>query len=457
MNLRDEKGWLREAAIDSRRGQDNLYEKKGERYKMRAGLAKVNITPPVGLELSGWAFGPSVGILDELYAKVLLLENNGRKVAIITTDLIGFNTEYATAIREGIASKVNMNAGDVLISCSHTHSGPATMFLRRWGEINEDFVHVVEKQIIGAATIAAKGMQEARIGVGKGRADGVGINRRDREGGSVDPEVGVIRVDNSQGEMMAVLINYSCHPVAVHNYKNLISADFPGYAMGVIEKTKEGRVIALYTTGAAGDINPRQMHDVEYAEKFGNIIGGEALKVAEGIETRPELTLNVVSERVDLPVRKLPTADELKKRIAEGKEKLRKLKQEGTPAYHQLMGAYIPIEWAQEALDVVETGRTVDHLEMEIKVVRMNDAVLVAIPGEAFVDIGLNIRQTSPYPYTFVVEMANGTMGYLPTRKTFEQGGYEPEFAAKIYGTCLLTPNTQSIIEEGAERIIRRV
>jgi len=424
---------------------------------MRAGVAKVNITPPVGLELSGWAFGPSVGILDELYAKVLLLESDSRKAAIITTDLIGFNTEYATTIREGIANKVNMNASDVLVSCSHTHSGPATMFLRRWGEINEDFVHVVEKQIIGAATVATKRIQEARIGVGKGRADGVGINRRDVESGSVDAEVGVIRVDNSQGEMMAVLMNYSCHPVAVHNYKNLISADYPGYAMGVIEKTKEGRVIALHTTGAAGDINPRQMHDVKYAEKFGNMVGGEALKIAESIETCPELTLNVVSEPVNLSVRTLPTADELKKMIEEGKKNLEKRKQEGTLEYHQLMSAYIPIEWAQEALEVVESGRTIEHLEMEIQVVRMNDAVLVAMPGEIFVDIGLNIKKTSPYPYTFVIEMANGAIAYLPTQKAFEVGGYEPERAAKIYGTYLLTPDTQNIIEEGVKRIIRRV
>jgi len=424
---------------------------------MRAGVAKVNITPPVGLELSGWAFGPSVGILDELYAKVLLLESDSKKAAIVTADLIGFDTKYADAIREGIANKVNMNANDVLVSCSHTHSGPATMFLRRWGEIDEDFVHVVEKQLIGTATVAAKRMQEARIGAGKGRADGVGINRRDVESGSVDAEVGVIRVDNSQGEMLAVLMNYSCHPVAVHNYKNLISADYPGYAMGVIEKIKEGRVIALHTTGAAGDINPQQMHDVKYAEKFGNMVGGEALKIAESIETRPELTLNVVSEPVNLPVRTLPTVDELKKMIEEGKKNLAKRKQEGTLEYHQLMSTYIPIEWAQEALEVVESGRTVEHLEMEIQVVRMNDAVLVAMPGEIFVDIGLNIKKTSPYPYTFVIEMANGAIAYLPTRKAFEVGGYEPERAATIYGTYLLTPDTQNIIEEGVKRIIRRV
>ena len=117
---------------------------------MRAGIAKIDITPPIGLELSGWAFGPSVDILDELYAKLLILESKSNKVAIITTDLIGFQTEYADNIRYGIAEKLNISAENVLLSASHTHSGPATMFLRRWGEVEVDYVHNLQKQIIGA-------------------------------------------------------------------------------------------------------------------------------------------------------------------------------------------------------------------------------------------------------------------------------------------------------------------
>lgn len=421
---------------------------------MRAGVAKANITPPVGLELSGWAFGPSVGVLDELFAKVLVLESNHEKVAIITADLIGFQTEYADTIRKGIAEKLGIKAESVLVSASHTHSGPATMFLRRWGAIHEDFVHVVQEKIIGVATVAANMMSEARIGVSKGQAEGVGANRRDPEHGSIDPEIGVIRVDNSQGEMMAALINYSCHPVAAHNYKNLISADFPGYTTKVIEKVKGDGVVALYTTGAAGDINPRQMHHIKYAEKFGNMVGGEALKVAESIETQPDLALNVASEQVHIPVRQLPEASELGDMLSESRKKLAELEENGEASYQQLMNAYILLEWAQDALGVVEAGRTVDHLKMEIQAVRINDAVLVAIPGELFVDIGLNIKRGSPYPYTFIIEMANGATCYLPTQKAFEKGGYELDFASKVYGIYSLTPDTQRVIEEGTARLI---
>ena len=423
---------------------------------MLAGVSKINITPPIGLELSGWAFGPSVGILDELYAKVLLVENNGRKAVIITTDLIGFSVEYANAIREGIADKLNMNASDVLISCSHTHSGPATMPLRRWGEVDIDYIHVVEKKIIGAATMAENKKHEVKIGLGKGYVDGVGVNRRDGEEGSVDTELGIVRIDNINGEMMAVLMNFSCHPVSAHNYKNMISADYPGYAMGVIEKIKDG-CIALHTTGAAGDINPKGLHDIKYAEKFGNMIGGEALKIAESIETRPELDINAVSERINLPVSKLPKADELQKAIAEDKQKLEELKQRGNVKYLELMNAYIPIEWAEDALNIIQTDSQIDHIEMEIQALRLNDAVFVAIPGEVFVDIGLNIKKASKYPYTYIIEVANGSINYLPTRKAYEKGGYELGFATKVYGIYSLTPETQDIIEEGAIKAISSV
>jgi neutral ceramidase len=414
---------------------------------MQAGIAKVNITPPVGLELSGWAFGPSVGILDELYAKLLVLESESNKIVIVTTDLIGFQTEYANNIRYGIAKKLNINAENVMLSASHTHSGPGTMMLRHWGEIDIDYVHNLEKQIIGAVGMAQNSMQEAKIGVGKGKVEGVGVNRRDGENGSVDPDVGVIRIDNAQGDMIAVLMNYSCHPVAAHNYRNMISADYPGYAMNVIEKAKNGKVMAFHTTGAAGDINPKGLHDIRYAEKFGNMVGGEALKVAENIETQPALTLGVASRKVKIPVNKLPSVEELKTEINDSRQRLDNLKQNGNTQYTQLMDAYIRLEWAEDALSIVQSDTQADHLDMEIQAIRINNTVLVAIPGELFVDIGLNIKKASPFPNTFIIEMANGATCYLPTRKAFEKGGYELDFSSKVYGIYSVTADTQDIIE----------
>jgi neutral ceramidase len=290
-------------------------------------------------------------------------------------------------------------------------------------------------------------MQEARIGIGKGKAEEVCVNRRDSENGSIDPDVSVIRIDNTQGNMIAVLMKYSCHPVAAHNYKNMISADYPGYAMNVIEKAKNEKVMAFHTTGAAGDINPKGLHDIRYAEKFGNMVGGEALKVAENIETQTDLALGIASRKIKIPVNKLPSAAELKTEIDDSRQRLDNLKQNGNAQYTQLMDAYIRLEWAEDALSIVQSDTQIDHLDMEIHAIRINNAVLVAIPGELFVDIGLNIKKTSPFPNTFIVEMANGATCYLSTRKAFEKGGYELDFSSKVYGIYSITADTQDIIE----------
>ncbi len=126
------------------------------------------------------------------------------------------------------------------------------MFLRHWSKADTDYINNLKNQVIGASLMAERSLQEARIGIGNGKTEEVCINRRDGENGSTDPGVGIIRVDNIEGDMIAVLINYSCHPVAAYNYKNMISADYPGYAMNVIERVKNGKTMAFFTTGAGG-------------------------------------------------------------------------------------------------------------------------------------------------------------------------------------------------------------
>ena len=177
------------------------------------------------------------------------------------------------------------------------------------------------------------------------------------------------------------------------------------------------------------------------------MVGGEALKVAENIETQPDLTLGVASRKVKIPVNKLPPAEEFQTDIINGRQRLENLKQNGNAQYPQLMDAYIRLEWAEDALSIVQSDSQTDHLDMEIQAIRINNAALVAIPGELFVDIGLNIKKASPFPYTFIVEMANGSTCYLPTRKAFEKGGYELDFSSKIYGIYSITADTQDIIE----------
>jgi neutral ceramidase len=424
---------------------------------MKAGTSKANITPPVGLELSGWSFGPSVGIHDDLHTKVLALESGNDRAVIVTADLIGFSTEYADRIRSGIARKVGMGREFVLVSCSHTHSGPGTMKIRQWGAVDEMYVETVISHILGAADMALRSMAEARIGTATGVVEGVAVNRRKRELGPVDEQLGVMRIDDAQGTVRAVLMNYSCHPVAAHDWENLITADYPGYATRVIETIKGHGTTAMFTTGAAGDINPVAYHHIKLAEKYGNMIGAEALKVAEAIDTDDRLEIRAATRIVELPVRKLPSASELQGLITELRAKIARMQCAADTDPHKLSDERIRLEWAQEALQLLRGGHEADSLKMEIQVLRLNDTAFVAIPGELFVEIGLNIKASSPFPYTFIVELANGSVNYLPTRRAFSEGGYELDLASKVYGIYALTPDVQDIIERAAAELLGNV
>jgi neutral ceramidase len=424
---------------------------------MKAGTAKVMITPPVGHELSGWSFGPSVDIHDNLFAKVMVLESLGKKTVIVTTDLIGFGTSYADRIRRMIASRLDIDLKYILVSCSHTHSGPATIKLRQWGAVDEFYVETVINHIIGAVDIAIRRMDEAFIGTGEGEVRGVGINRRDMEKGLVDNQLQVIRIDNGEGKMKAALMNYSCHPVAAHDYMNVISADYPGYAMRVLESLKNDKMIAMFSTGAAGDINPVHFHHIKYAEKYGYMVGGEALKIAEAIECESRLDISAAAKTAKLPTKKLPSVAELNAIIEEQKKIIKSQENEKSVDPHKFAEELIRLEWAEEALKIKRAGIEADSVEIAVNVLRLNDTALVGIPGEVFVEIGLNIKKSSPLRHTLILELTNGALCYLPTKSAFDKGGYELDMASKVYGLYLLTDEVQGIVEKTANDLLRSV
>ncbi len=130
---------------------------------LKIGVAEKRITPPVGVELSGYAFGPSVGILDELYAQALVMEINNEYFIIITSDLIGFSVENVSEIRDRIEQATGIPGDRVMMSCSHTHSGPATMFLRHWGEYDQSYLITLKSILIDLIVEAKSNLREANL------------------------------------------------------------------------------------------------------------------------------------------------------------------------------------------------------------------------------------------------------------------------------------------------------
>src|SRR5262249_21913137 len=242
---------------------------------LTAGVARVDITPPAGVELWGYSnrSGPATGALDPLYARALLLDDARNAVAIVTLDLgRTFGQAQMNTVRERVRREYRVN--DVMFIASHTHSGPSIDEDYENGAVPDWERRALDK-IAQAIGEARSRMVEARIGVGFGQtiighnrwliqSDGsvkmLWRNSAGQTGGPIDPTVGVIRIDDTQGNPIAILVNYACHPVVFGPDNLRYSADYPGAMARLVEKSFDGNKdkgpICFFLQGAPGDINP---------------------------------------------------------------------------------------------------------------------------------------------------------------------------------------------------------
>lgn len=432
-----------------------------------AGVASVCITPPVGVDLTGFGGRPSgcTGIHDDLYAKALVLTDGSQKVALVTSDLLSLDFDIVADLRERVAQKLDIPAGHILLSSSHTHSGPTTITLRGMGDRDEAYIAVLKRHIVGAIVMADAARQPVRVGYGKGHVQ-VGINRREwteKQGtilgrnpaGPVLPEVDVLRFDSADGSPFAVFFSHAAHPVVLGRNNLLISADYPGYTMRFVERNEP--VAALFAEGCCGNINADRVGGTfEVARRLGTMLGAEVVRTLEAITTTGDVHLSVATEVVHLPLIDPPPMEEAKRTFDEHQAKVKKLVQEGTDE-HSLMVPKAYMAWASDMLDLARRGVKGQTQPFEIQAIALGDVAIVALPGEVFVQYALNIRERSPFPHTLVLGYSNGCIGYVPTAADYPYGGYEVDTAYQLYGTQMIGPESEEIILEGAMRVLNRV
>src|SRR5829696_5547009 len=269
---------------------------------LRAGVARVTITPPIGIPMFGFAGrGPAGGIHDDLTATALVLEGpqaelsgNGQgagvsRLAIIACELLFLRAEEIRAVREAIARLTDVPPDHVVIACSHTHYGPLTEPDRdEQGPQVEPYLANLVHLLAGAVGMARANVAPSRLGFGQGEIR-IGINRRERTAdgqiilgqnpsGPVDPRVAVLRIDGGDGRPLAAVLNYACHPVSLGGKCTDISADFPGTARRLVEE--QTGAMCLFLQGATGNINPLLMGwDWTHLARLGLPLGAEAVRV----------------------------------------------------------------------------------------------------------------------------------------------------------------------------------
>ena len=383
---------------------------------LRAGLAKVEITPPAGEQMWGYEnrTQPATGALDPLYARVLVLDSSDTRLGLVTLDLgrvfgpASLDELRAAARRNGISC--------LLVTASHTHSGPVVQDEYRDG--TPAWERKALSNIEESLKTATDNLADARIGVGYGDAY-IGHNRlKVNEDGTVswfevnqtkiatapvDPTVSVLRIDKTDGRPMAVLVNYSCHPVVFGPDNLQYSADYPGMMTRVVEGALGGNSMAFFLQGAPGDINPYYAvtplkEDAAGRRDWtGKTLGEEATRVATHIQTKsdPNASIKFVEEKLPMHIR----WDIEGFRLG--------LKRFLGDAYDKYVSTIKP------------------NLELPVTTVLINKQIaLMTMPGEPFVDFQINWRQRCPVPNAFFLGYTNGYIGYLPTIRMASLGGY---------------------------------
>jgi len=416
------------------------------------GAAKVDITPKVGVDLGGYVgrFGTSNGVHDNLYANAVVLQTPNAKLVIISCDICSFDMKSANAIRASISKDLNINKKNIAVIATHTHSAPSTLYLRNCGQIDEDWKKLLHKKVVEVALAANQNLKNARMGSNLGEVV-IGKNRRNPNG-PIDPTLGVLYIEDEFGSPICILVNYACHPVVLTEDNLLVSADYPFYLQKKLTQVYSDKMICIFTNGACGDIDPIERGSFELAQKYGNMLADEVVKICNQTKMITEVNLNVKSADVRLYFKDAPSLSEAQKILLNNRNNLQKLIR-ARASKEKIKIAQTFVDWAEELLLAIKQGGLIQSVDIEIQMMQIGDTLLVTFPGELFCEIGLNIKERLKSKKVFIIGYANGNIGYIPTEQAYEEGGYEVEDAYKYYGLLPLRSDTERIITEEALRL----
>ena len=395
---------------------------------MKAGVARMVITPDRPICLAGYAARTkhSEGVYHPLSAKALVLEEGDSRAAAITTDLIGFNRVACDEVKAAVAREAGLTPEQVVVSASHTHTGPemrlgrpkyvdafdeayAKDLCRGLGPLVAEAANALEPATLDFATAPCT------LGVNRRLKTDEGVAMRPNAAGPTDPEVCVLRARRADGSPLAVLMSYPCHPTTLGGY--LVGADYPGFAQDAVEAAYDG-CTALFMQGCGGDVKVRNVDGCgrfrsgpwEAAQSLGEELGRAAL-LALGGETRAVAGgLAVRLEEVELPPRDPPT-----------RERAEEMAAHENPWF---------AKWGREMLRILDAGEAFDPSKtFTVHALTIGDFVLVGLSGEMCVGYSLRLkRDLAPRP-AIIAGYTNGMIGYVPNRAIMDEGGYEVDQA----------------------------
>ena len=431
-----------------------------------AGVAQREISPRQPMYLTGYPKFERIatGVHDPLLASALYLSDGVTSLLFVAVDILMLSHETVERCRADINNSTGIPTGNILISASHTHSGPVTVDLLAFRHdstvppTDPAYMNFVCEQIRNSAESASRSAIPARVAFTHALAVGVGGNRHTPDGPH-DPQAGILYLEEAATcQPLAVSIVYSMHPTVLHEDSILVSADFPGYTRQFLAERLPGAQI-LYHNGPCGNLSPRYHVTAQTfaeAERLGNRLGQaiyQAIRDLPASTFWDELTLAAAQGWVELPWRVFPSVAEAEVRMHQARGEYERLKASGAPrpdvrtAEVNLFGAEerVFLAGAQQHGEVMALQAR--YTPAEVQVLRVGKTCFVGLPGELFVEYGLEIKRRVP-GRVFVISLANGELqGYIVTPGA---EGYEAAFS-------LFTPEAGRALVEEALRLITHI
>ena len=435
---------------------------------LAAGTGRADITPPLGIAHAGWgaqSHEGAEGVDMPLTITALVIEPYGNtdpaaRIAILDIDTCMLVQGYDRAIREAVTEANGIPPSNQRVSYTHTHSGPieGLSWIVKGAEMIGPWFASMGPASAQAVSDAITGLTPVRVDSGSGHCE-ININRRPvshdgtvftgRNAGGF--EVLITAIDDLDGNPVATLVNYACHPTIMGPDNRLITPDFPGPVRETVESIIGGT--CLFLQGAAGNQGPVEgfTGDTSVYRRLGKQLGIEAARIRLGIDPVPreevldeivssgadlgmysfnqagesDSTLAGIESAASLPIKEMPPESEVQDNFDRIQANLEKVRKSGG-SVEEIKQAAFPAKRETLLLRHTQTfGRGGEKRDIPIQVIRLGNTALVAIPVEPFAEIGTAVKERSPADWTLFSGYSNGYYGYLPMAYAYPEGGYE--------------------------------
>ncbi len=444
-------------------------------FQLAAGVARADITPPIGIAHAGWGAQThqrAAGVDLPLWATALALSDGDQTVVIVDVDLMYLFEQEASAVINAIAELTDLPRPHIRLSYTHTHSGPIngsgwSSWFKEGAEMVGPYDASLPHICAGVAWAAVRNLKPVRLAAGSG-SSAINVNRRfprPEDGavvvgrnweGPVDHEVKVVRIDGLDGSPLAAIVNYACHPITVGPDCDLITPDYPGVVKRVVEQATGAT--CLFLQGAAADIGPVRGvagNGLREYKRLGAILGHEASRTWWEAETQPRREryagtlesgaplaiyadepvdepagdgqLRVGTRVMRLPLRSFLDRDKLEASAEQHNARLNRLRDTGG-SDAEIRAETMLVKRASMRAGLARDVEGHTHRDVELQGFALGPEIaLIAMPLEPFSCIGTNVKRASPFKHTLFSGYSNVGWAYVPTADQYPIGGYEVE------------------------------